>query len=112
MPMPNFGPDLSELNLDNIHLYMKPDAKKNAKTWDDVPEDIRKTYERLGIPKAERESLAGVGTQYESEVIYHNLKREWEEQGVVFLDMDEAVQQHQELVKKYFMTSCVPIRLH
>ena len=111
-PMPTWGPDLSELDLDKIYFYMRPDAKKNAKSWDDVPEDIRKTYEKLGIPQAERKALAGVGAQYESEVVYHNLRKDLEKKGVVFLDMDEAVKQHPELVKKYFMTNCISISLH
>ena len=112
LPMPNFGPDLSDLNLEDIHLYIKPDAKKNSKTWDDVPSDIKNTYEKLGIPKAERDSLAGVGAQYESEVVYHKLKKQWEDLGVVFLDCDEGLQQYPELFKKYFMTTCVPVNLH
>tara|TARA_Y100000310_G_scaffold91480_2_gene88846 strand:- start:755 stop:2161 length:1407 start_codon:yes stop_codon:yes gene_type:complete len=111
-PMPGFGPSLRELDFDKIYFYMKPDAKKNSKSWDDVPEDIRKTYELLGIPEAERKSLAGVGAQYESEVVYHSLKKDLEEQGVVFLDMDIAVKEHPELVKKYFMTDCVSPTLH
>lgn len=111
-PIPTWGPDLSELNLEEIHFYMKPDAKKNSKSWEDVPEDIRRTYEKLGIPEAERKSLAGVGAQYESEVVYHNLKKDMEEKGVVFLDMDEALKQYPELVKKYFMTNCVAPTLH
>ncbi|MDO8467371.1 MAG: Fe-S cluster assembly protein SufB [Nanoarchaeota archaeon] len=111
-PLPNWGPSLEDLNLEQIHFYMRPDANKNSRTWDDVPKDIRETYEKLGIPKAEREALAGVGAQYESEIIYHNLKKEWEDKGVVFLDMDEAVHKFPELVQKYFMTSCVPINLH
>ncbi len=110
--MPPWGPRIDDLDLDNIVYYMKPDAKKNATSWDDVPEDIKNTYERLGIPQAERSALGGVGAQYESEVVYHNLKKELEDQGVIFLDMDEAVQKHPEMVKKYFMTSCVPIHLH
>ena len=73
-PMPHFGPDISDLDLNNIIYYMKPDAKKNATTWEDVPEDIKNTYERLGIPQAERSALGGVGAQYESEVIYHIFK--------------------------------------
>ena len=112
MPMPNFGPDLSDLDIENIHLYMKPDAKRNSKSWNDVPDEIRTTYERLGIPKAERESLAGVGAQYESEVVYHKLREELEEQGVVFLDCDVGLQRYPELFKKYFMTSCVAPNLH
>jgi Fe-S cluster assembly protein SufB len=109
---PDWGPDLSDLNIDDMYLFMRPDAKKNAKDWKDVPDDIKKTYERLGIPEAEQKALSGVGAQYESEVVYHNLKEEWEKQGVVFLDCDEAVQQYPALVKKYFMTTCVPVGLH
>jgi Fe-S cluster assembly protein SufB len=112
LPWPTWGPDLSSLDLSKIHYYLKPDAEKNATSWEDVPDDIRETYEKLGIPKAEREALAGVGAQYESEVVYHTLKKEWEEKGVVFLDCDQAIHQYPELVKKYFMTTCVPVSLH
>ncbi|MBI4175980.1 MAG: SufD family Fe-S cluster assembly protein, partial [Candidatus Aenigmarchaeota archaeon] len=112
LPMPDWGPDLSSLDLDKITFFAKPDAKKNARSWDDVPEDIKKTFERLGIPEAEKKALAGVGAQYESMNIYHNLKKELADQGVVFLDMDEGLSQYPELVKKYFMTTCVPIGLH
>ncbi|MBI2651126.1 Fe-S cluster assembly protein SufB [Candidatus Woesearchaeota archaeon] len=112
MPMPNWGPSLSELNLNEIIFFQRPDAKKNAKSWDEVPEDIKKTFERLGIPEAERKALAGAGTQYESDVIYHNLKKEWEDKGVIFLDCDEALQKHPDLIKKYFMTSCISPTLH
>ena len=111
-PVPTWGPDLSDLNLDEIYFYMRPDAKKNSRNWDEVPADIRETYEKLGIPQAERNSLAGVGAQYESEIVYHNLKKELEDKGVIFLDMDEALKKYPELVKKYFMTTCIPIRLH
>src|SRR3989338_1439875 len=107
MQMPNFGPDLSDLNIEDIHLYLKPDAKRNSRSWDDVPAEIRKTYERLGIPKAERESLAGVGAQYESEIVYHKLRKELEDQGVVFLDCDIGLKLYPEMFKKYFMKSCV-----
>ena len=112
MPMPNFGPDLSELNLDEIHFYIKPDSVKNSETWDKIPEDIKKTYEKLGIPEAERKSLAGAGAQYESEVVYHNLKQKWKKKGVVFLDCDEGLKKYPELFKKYFMTTCIPANLH
>tara|TARA_Y100000031_G_scaffold155013_1_gene204427 strand:- start:2224 stop:3384 length:1161 start_codon:yes stop_codon:yes gene_type:complete len=91
---------------------LKPNAKKNSNNWEDVPEDIRKTYEKLGIPEAEKKFLAGVGAQYESEVVYHNLKKDLQKKGVIFLDMDEALKQHPELVKKYFMTNCVSPTLH
>ncbi|MBI2138399.1 Fe-S cluster assembly protein SufB [Candidatus Woesearchaeota archaeon] len=112
LEMPGWGPSLKNLDLSQIYFYMIPDAKQNATSWDEVPSDIKKTFERLGIPEAEKKVLAGVGAQYESSVVYHKLKEEWEKQGVVFLDCDEAVKQYPELVKKYFMTSCVPIRLH
>ncbi len=112
LPMPNWGPSLKDLDLSNITYFQKADAKKNANKWEDVPEEIKKTFERLGIPEAERKALAGAGTQYESEVVYHNLRKEWEEKGVIFSDCDVALQEHPGLVKKYFMTSCVPATLH
>lgn len=110
--VPKWGPDLSNLDLSEIIYYMRPDAKRNSRSWEDVPADIRDTYEKLGIPQAEKNALGGVGAQFESEVIYHNLKKNLEDKGVIFLDMDEAVQKYPELVKKYFMTVCVPISLH
>jgi len=112
MELPTWGPSLSSLDLAKVHFFMRPDAKKNAQSWEDVPADIKKTFDRLGIPEAEKKSLGGVGAQYESEVVYHNLRKELEEQGVIFLDCDEAVKRYPELVQKYFMTSCVPIKLH
>ena len=112
MPMPNFGPSLKDLNLNEIYYFVKPNAQKNSRTWEEVPKEIRQTYEDLGIPQAERNFLAGVGAQYEAEVVYHNLKKEWEEKGVVFLDCDEALKKYPELFKKYFMTNCIPSTLH
>lgn len=112
LPTPTWGPSLEKLNLDEIYYFMRPDAKRNATSWEDVPEDIKKTFDKLGIPKAEQTALAGAGAQYESDVIYHRLKKEWEDLGVVFLDCDEAVHKYPDLVKKYFMTTCVPINLH
>lgn len=112
MPMPNFGPSLKELNFDEIHFYIKPEAEKNSQSWDNIPKEIRDTYDKLGIPKAEREALAGVGAQYESEVIYHKLKKQWEDLGVVFLDCDVGLKKYPEMFKKYFMTTCVPLNLH
>jgi len=103
-PMPNWGsPVLAELDFENIFYYIKP-AEKQGKTWDEVPEYIKTTFEKLGIPEAERKFLAGVGAQYESEVIYHSLREDLEKQGVIFLDMDSAVREHPEIVKKYFGT--------
>ncbi|PIO08248.1 Fe-S cluster assembly protein SufB [Candidatus Pacearchaeota archaeon CG10_big_fil_rev_8_21_14_0_10_34_12] len=110
--MPDFGPSLDNLNLDEIYFYLKPRAKNNSISWEDVPSDIRKTYEKLGIPEAEKNALAGVGAQYESEVIYHNLKKSLAEKGVIFIDMDIAVKKYPEMVKKYFMTNCIPPTLH
>ncbi len=108
--LPSWGPDLSKLDLDNIIYYASAGAG-NSGTWGEVPEEIRRVYDRLGIPEAERKVLAGVGAQYESEMVYHSLKKQWEELGVIFLDMDDAVRDHSELVKKYFM-QCVPSSDH
>jgi len=110
--IPDWGPDLSDLNLEEINYFLKPDANKNSKSWNDVPKEIRETYEKLGIPQAERTSLGGVGAQYESEVIYHSIKKDLEEKGVIFLDMDVAVQKYPDLVREYFMNSCVSPALH
>lgn len=100
-PLPTWGPDLSTLNINDIHYYLKP-VQKQERTWDDVPDDIKKTFDRLGVPQAERSYLAGLGAQYESEVVYHNLKQEWIDKGVVFLDTDSGLKEHPELFKKYF----------
>ncbi|HLD34023.1 MAG TPA: Fe-S cluster assembly protein SufB [Candidatus Nanoarchaeia archaeon] len=110
--IPTWGPNLSNLDLNKIVYYAKPDAKKNANKWEDLPADIQKTFEKLGIPEAERNALAGAGTQYESEVVYHKLKEEWEKLGVIFENCDVALHKHPELFKKYFMTNCVPISDH
>ena len=112
MPIPTWGADLSGLDTEKIVYYAVPDAKHNAKSWDDVPEDIKNTFKRLGIPEAEQKYLAGAGSQYDSTVIYHNLKKELEKQGVIFEDMDVALQKYPELVKEYFMTKCIPVTLH
>ena len=101
--MPTWGADLSGIDFDNIFYYLRP-AEKLGKSWDDVPEDIKRTFDRLGIPEAERKFLAGVGAQYESEVVYHSLKEEWGKLGVVFLDMDSGLREHEEMVKEYFAT--------
>lgn len=109
-PVPTWGADLSRLDLDDIIYYARPGTKETD-NWEEVPPEIRRVYDRLGIPEAERKVLAGVGAQYESEVVYHRLKREWEEQGVIFLDMDDALERHPELVQQYFM-KCVPATDH
>ena len=110
--IPTWGPDLSKLDLDKISYFAQPDAKPNSRSWDDVPEDIKRRFERIGIPEAEQKSLAGVGAQFDSMTVYHNLKEEWEKQGVIFEDMDVAVHKYPELVKEYFMTRCIPITDH
>ncbi len=98
---PTWGPELGNLNYDEIYYYIKP-SEKQERSWDNVPKEIRNTFDRLGIPEAEKKYLAGVGAQYESEVVYHSLKEEWTEQGVVFLDMDGGLREYPELVREYF----------
>ncbi len=110
-PLPHWGPSLSGLDLDKIVYFARPDTNEKQ-SWDDVPADIKKTFDRLGIPEAEKKALAGVGAQYDSDIVYHNLKKQWSELGVVFENMDVAVQQYPDLVQKYFMTQCVPVSDH
>lgn len=100
-PMPEWGGDLSKINFEDIYYYIKPTEAK-ARTWEDLPPEIKETYDRIGVPEAEKEMLAGVGAQYDSEVIYHNIKKEIGELGVIFLDMDSALQEYPDMVKKYF----------
>jgi Fe-S cluster assembly protein SufB len=103
-PMPNWGSEeIKDIDFDNIYYYIKP-AAEQGKTWDEVPAYIKDTFEKLGIPEAERKFLAGVGAQYESEVIYHSLREDLEKQGVIFLDMDGALRDYPDLVKQYFGT--------
>lgn len=102
-PLQKWGPDLSELDMHDIYYYLKP-VKKQERTWDDVPEEIKTTFDRLGVPQAERKHLAGLGAQYESEVVYHNLRPEWKKKGVVFLDTDTGLRKFPDLFKKYFGT--------
>ncbi|MDP3964444.1 MAG: Fe-S cluster assembly protein SufB [bacterium] len=102
-PMPTWGADLSGINFDDITYYIRPSERSSTK-WSEVPKKIKDTFDKIGIPKAERKFLAGVGAQYESEVIYHNLKEQWTKLGVVFCDMSEAPRLYPELVKKYFGT--------
>jgi Fe-S cluster assembly protein SufB len=113
MPMPTDWPgqpDLSDLDVEEIVPYIRPDVDKRsgADSWEDLPDDIQDTFEQLGIPEAEREALSGVGAQYESEVVYQNMQERWEEKGVIFCNMDEAVREYPELVREHFMTKCVP----
>ena len=104
-PMPTWGntPLLNDIDFDDIYYYIKP-TEHQGKSWDEVPEYIKKTFDRLGIPEAERKFLAGVSAQYESEVVYHSMREDLEKQGVIFTDMDTGLREHPEIVKKYFGT--------
>lgn len=106
-PVPTWGADLSGLDIENIVNYIRPDADMST-SWEDVPEDIKKTFDSLGIPEAEKKSLAGVGAQYDSEVVYHNIKKELVDQGVVYTDMDTAIKNYEDIVKEYFMKLVPP----
>jgi len=99
--LPNWGADLSPIRFDNIHYYLKPKAE-SAKSWDEVPDKIKETFEKIGVPEAEREMLAGVKSQYDSEVIYGSLKKALADKGVVFLSMDEGLKQYPDLVREHF----------
>jgi Fe-S cluster assembly protein SufB len=100
-PLPTWGGDVGQIDFDSIYYYIKP-TEKQANSWEDLPPDIKSTWDRLGIPEAERKFLAGVGAQYESEVVYHKLQEQLEAQGVIFLDMDGGLREHEDLVKEYF----------
>ncbi|MBX3150513.1 Fe-S cluster assembly protein SufB [Candidatus Obscuribacterales bacterium] len=104
-PMPTWGNTkmLEDIDFENIYYYIKP-SEKSEKNWEDVPEGIKKTFDRLGIPEAERKFLAGVTAQYESEVVYHSIREDLVKQGVIFLDMDSGLREHEEIVRKHFAT--------
>jgi Fe-S cluster assembly protein SufB len=106
-PLPQWGGNLNDINFDDIYYYIKP-TDQQERSWDDVPDDIRNTFDRLGIPEAEQKFLAGVGAQYESEVVYHNIQKDLEEKGVIFLDMDSGLREHPDLVREYFGTIIPP----
>lgn len=108
MKVPDWGPSIEGLNMDDIVTYVRPNTKMSAK-WSDVPEDIKDTFEKLGIPQAERKSLAGVGAQYDSELVYHNVREEVAAQGVVYTDMESALTgEYADMVKKHFMKLVTP----
>jgi Fe-S cluster assembly protein SufB len=106
-PIPTWGPDLSKLDLDNIFYYVRP-AEAESRSWDDVPETIKNTFDKLGIPEAERKFLAGVGAQYESEMVYHKIHESLEKQGVIFLSIEDGLRKHPDLFREYFST-VIPI---
>src|ERR1044072_6256288 len=101
------SPMLGEVDYDNIHYFVRA-SEKSSRTWDDVPEDIKNTFDRLGIPEAERKFLAGVGAQYESESVYHQINEKLEAQGVIFTDMDTALREHEDPVREYWATIIPP----
>ncbi|KGX85737.1 Fe-S cluster assembly protein SufB [Pontibacillus litoralis] len=101
MPMPQWGGDLNELDFDEITYYVKP-SEKSERSWDEVPDEIKQTFDKLGIPEAEQKYLAGVSAQYESEVVYHNMKEDLEEQGIVFKDTDTALKENEDIFREYF----------
>ena len=108
MKVPDWGPSIEGLNMDDIVTYVRPNTKMSAK-WSDVPEDIKDTFEKLGIPQAERKSLAGVGAQYDSELVYHNVREEVAAQGVIYTDMESALTgEYADMVKKHFMKLVTP----
>jgi Fe-S cluster assembly protein SufB len=106
-PMPTWGGDISKLRLDDIYYYVKP-TDEEGKSWDDVPDTIKDTFNKLGIPEAEQKFLAGVGAQYESEMVYHSIQDHLEQQGVIFLSIEEGLRQHPDLFREYFST-VIPI---
>ena len=106
-PQPTWGsPMLADVDYDDIHYFVRA-SEKSSKTWDDVPEEIKNTFDKLGIPEAERKFLSGVGAQYESEVVYHQVREDLEKQGVIFMDMDSGLREHEDIVKQYF-ASIIP----
>ncbi|MGD8814340.1 MAG: Fe-S cluster assembly protein SufB [Anaerolineales bacterium] len=107
-PMPNWGSDLSELDLDNLYYYVRP-SEEAGRSWDDIPDSIKETFDKLGIPEAEQKFLAGVGAQYESEMVYHNIQDHLASQGVIFLSIEEGLRQHPDLFREYF-SKAVPIQ--
>ena len=108
LQVPNWGPSIEGLNMDEIVTYVRPNTHMSAK-WSDVPKDIKDTFERLGIPQAERKSLAGVGAQYDSELVYHNVREEVAAQGVVYTDMESALNgEYADMVRSHFMKLVKP----
>jgi Fe-S cluster assembly protein SufB len=106
-PTPAWGGNLAQIDWENIHYFVRA-SEKNSRSWDDVPEDIKRTFDRLGIPEAERKFLAGVGAQYESEVVYHQVREDLQKQGVIFVDMDSGLREHEDLVREYWATVIPP----
>src|SRR5438876_9622971 len=102
-PLPTWGCNVSAIDFPNIYYYVKPTSDE-AKSWDDVPADMKRTFDKLGIPEAEQKFLSGVGAQYDSEVVYHKIKESLEQQGVIFLSCDQGLKEHEALFREYFST--------
>jgi Fe-S cluster assembly protein SufB len=106
-PTPRWGGNLAQIDWEDIHYFVRA-SEKNSRSWDEVPDDIKKTFDRLGIPEAERKFLSGVGAQYESEVVYHQVREDLEKQGVIFMDMDSGLREHEDIVREYWATVIPP----
>src|ERR671925_437572 len=106
-PTPTWGGHLGDIDFQNIHYFVRA-SERQGRSWDEVPEDIKRTFDRLGIPEAERKYLAGVGAQYESEVVYHQVREDLEKQGVIFMDMDSGLREHEDIVREYWATVIPP----
>ncbi len=106
-PTPTWGGNIAQIDWDNIHYFVRA-SEKSQRSWDEVPEDIKNTFDRLGIPEAERKFLAGVGAQYESESVYHQVREDLEKQGVIFMDMDSGLREHEDIVRQYWATVIPP----
>jgi len=107
MSAPTWGPDISDLNIEDIVTYIKPDTEMKG-NWSEIPADIKKTFDLLGLPQAEQDSLAGVGAQYDSEVVYHSVREDLTKQGVIYTDMESAINQYGDIIKEYFMKLVPP----
>src|SRR5947199_2969058 len=106
-PTPTWGGNLGQIDFDDIHYFVRA-SERSERSWDEVPDDIKKTFDKLGIPEAERKFLSGVGAQYESESVYHQVREDLEKQGVIFMDMDSALREHEEIVREYWATIIPP----
>src|SRR3954447_24614847 len=105
-PTPTWGGNLGQIDFDDIHYFVRA-SERSERSWDEVPDDIKNTFDKLGIPEAERKFLAGVGAQYESEAVYHQVREDLEKQGVIFMDMDSGLREHEDLVREHF-ASVIP----
>src|SRR5918999_5757867 len=106
-PTPTWGGNLGQIDFDDIHYFVRA-SERSERSWEEVPEDIKNTFDKLGIPEAERKFLAGVGAQYESESVYHQVREDLEKQGVIFMDMDSGLREHEEIVREYWATIIPP----